>query len=292
MSTPDTWSDDQRPVDKGPGDANDQPPTPEEDRTAPGGEEEPQLENPAASPPGKGPARKVTPARAATCLVCATAGFMLTVGSIASSGKDLRPNRSTDLVELVQAQSARKKELSSDISRLRKQVDDLSASRSDQADALAPQLAKAAEEAGLSPVKGPAIQVSLSDAPLEIKPAGVAGDLLVVHQQDIQAVANALWAGGAEAMTIQGVRVTSTTGIKCVGNSVVLHGIPYAPPYVITAIGSQQRLEQSLANSNPVQIYKQYVSVYSLKYEQRRVDLVEMPGFQGSIELQHAKPVK
>ena len=42
---------------------------------------------------------------------------------------------------------------------------------------------------------------------------------------------NALWRGGAEAMTIQGQRVISTTGIKCVGNTVVLHGIPYAPPY-------------------------------------------------------------
>ena len=52
-----------------------------------------------------------------------------------------------------------------------------------------------------------------------------------MHQQDIQAVVNALWAGGAEAMTIQGQRVISTTGIKCVGNTVVLHGVPYSPPY-------------------------------------------------------------
>ena len=58
-----------------------------------------------------------------------------------------------------------------------------------------------------------------------------------MHQQDIQAVVNALWAGGAEAMTIQGQRVVSTTGIKCVGNVVILHGVPYSPPYRISAIG-------------------------------------------------------
>ena len=57
---------------------------------------------------------------------------------------------------------------------------------------------------------------------------------------------NALWSGGAEAMTIQGQRVISTTGVKCVGNTVVLHGIPYAPPYVISAIGNPDRLRAAL----------------------------------------------
>ena len=67
-------------------------------------------------------------------------------------------------------------------------------------------------------------------------------ELLIVHQQDIQAVVNALWAGGAEAMTVQGQRVVSTTGIRCVGNTVVLHDVPYAPPYVISAIGPTDQM--------------------------------------------------
>ena len=71
----------------------------------------------------------------------------------------------------------------------------------------------------------------------------VTADQLVVHQQDIQAVVNALWSGGAEAMTLQNQRVVSTTGIKCVGNTVVLHGVPYAPPYEITAIGDLDALQ-------------------------------------------------
>ena len=56
---------------------------------------------------------------------------------------------------------------------------------------------------------------------------------VVVHQQDIQAVVNAMWRAGAEAVTIQGQRVISTTGIKCDGNLVSLHGVPYYPPYEI-----------------------------------------------------------
>ena len=63
-------------------------------------------------------------------------------------------------------------------------------------------------------------------------------------------MANALWAGGAEAMTIQGQRVVSTTGIKCVGNTVVLHGVPYSPPYRISAIGPTGEMLASV-NASP-----------------------------------------
>jgi uncharacterized protein YlxW (UPF0749 family) len=91
--------------------------------------------------------------------------------------------------------------------------------------------------------------VILDDAPASVAANGIEPDLLVVHQQDIQAVVNALWSGGAEAMTIQEQRVISTTAVKCVGNTVVLHGIPYAPPYRIRAIGDPLRLHAALACS-------------------------------------------
>ena len=107
-----------------------------------------------------------------------------------------------------------------------------------------------------SPVSGPAGHRDLEDAPLSVKPAGVDDDLLIVHQQDIQAVVNALWAGGAEAMTIQDQRVTTRTGIKCVGNTVVLHGVPYAPPYVIARDRRPRRLEAALAGSPTLRIYR------------------------------------
>ena len=93
--------------------------------------------------------------------------------------------------------------------------------------------------AGLEAVRGPGMTISLDDAPDDVlADAGSDVSDLIVHQEDIQAVANALWAGGAEAMTLQGQRVVSTTGIKCVGNTVILHGVPYSPPYRIRAVGA------------------------------------------------------
>ena len=134
--------------------------------------------------------------------------------------------------------------------------------------------------AGFESVHGPALTVELTDAPKEAIDAAVKGgsldrEYLVVHQQDIQAVVNALWLGGAEAMTLQGQRVISTTGIKCIGNTVVLHGVPYAPPYRITAIGDVTALEASLDNDDYVAGYKTYVAAHDLGYRghhQRRRD--------------------
>ena len=117
----------------------------------------------------------------------------------------------------------------------------------------------------------------MDDAPDSVRAEGVDADLLVVHQQDIQAVVNALWAGGAEAMTIQGQRVIATTGIKCVGNTVVLHGVPYAPPYAISAIGEPAGLRAALAASPALQIYRQYVDAYALVYRETTTGLGGVP---------------
>lgn len=238
-----------------------------------------------------------TPARrAATVAVCVLAGFMMAASATTSRGTDLRPSRNTDLVGLVQAEARRNGDLTRQLTDLRREVDDLTRVEADQAGTQtgpsAPALDDAARAAALTPVRGPAVTVVLKDAPLNVKPAGVDDDLLVVHQQDIQAVVDALWAGGAEAMTIQGQRVSARTGIKCVGNTVVLDSVPYAPPYVITAIGSQRSLENALASSHALRIYRQYAEAYHLGWEQRREASVTMPGYSGSVAVQWAKPAR
>ena len=221
----------------------------------------------------------------ATCLVI---GLMIAVSSLNARGTDLRPARNTDLAGLVRSESARNTQLAHQVSELRTEVDRLSAQNAGNPGESAA-LAEAGDELGLTPVKGPGVTVSLSDAPASVQAPGVDQDLLVVHQQDIQAVVNELWAAGAEAMTIQGQRVVSTTGIKCVGNTVVLHGVPYAPPYVISAIGDPERLAAGLANSEYVKIYQQYVQAYHLGYEQRTESELRVPGFEGRVELRSAR---
>ena len=65
----------------------------------------------------------------------------------------------------------------------------------------------------------------------------------------------------------------------------VLHGIPYAPPYDISAIGDPVALRAALDDSAPVQIYRQYVAAYGLGYQVRQDAKLQLPGYNGSLDL-------
>ncbi|SHJ66494.1 Uncharacterized conserved protein YlxW, UPF0749 family [Tessaracoccus bendigoensis DSM 12906] len=225
--------------------------------------------------------------RIATVLVCVLAGLMITVSAIAARGTDLRSDRSANLRDVIVTQGERNAELRSQAQELGEEVASLTTAQPGGED-LTDAVNSAEFDAGLVAVTGPGLRVTLTDAPPDFRPAGVDDDALVVHQQDIQAVANALWAGGAEAMTIQGQRVISTTGIKCVGNSVVLHGIPYAPPYVIEAIGDVDELQRGLDESPAIEIYRQYVEAYGLGYTVETSDTLDLAAFGGAVGLRYA----
>ena len=231
-------------------------------------------------------------ARSASVIVMALAGLMMTTAAINSRGHDLRPERDTDMATLVRSQASHNAALQKEAAGLRAQVEDLSKANQtpgvtssviSSASALAPSV-------GLEAVSGKALRVTLDDPPLSENPDGVDANMLVVHQQDIQMVVNTLWSGGAEAMTIQGQRVISTTAVKCVGNTVVLHGVAYAPPYVIEAIGDLNAMQKALDTSEAVRIYKEYVSAYQLGWSVERAGQVTMPAYTGAVAVSHATP--
>ena len=85
--------------------------------------------------------------------------------------------------------------------------------------------------------------------------------------------------------------MVSTTGIRCVGNSVVLHGVPYAPPYVIRAIGPTDQMLDSISASPYITFYLQAVAAYQLGWQVGIDPIIRMPGYAGSIELDYARPV-
>ena len=163
-----------------------------------------------------------------------------------SEGTDLRPGRYTDLAALVDAEADEYDELQDRVADLDAEVDGLTepVGRPGRQPLPAARSSDSRTRPGSTPRTGPGVTVTLSDAPEEVIDVDAPSDmnLLVVHQQDIQAVVNAMWKGGAEAVTIQGQRVISTTGIKCEGNAVLLQGVPYPQPYVIEAVGDPAAL--------------------------------------------------
>jgi len=237
-----------------------------------------------------GPRPDGTPAlvwRLAVPVAFGVAGLLFVTSAANARGTDLRAGRYTDLQGLVEAQSDRVASLRSQASTLQDSVDQLSAGIDDQrVQALRSELDTLAPAVGLTAVHGPGLAVSLDDAPRDQQlPPDISPSALVVHQQDIQAVVNALWAGGAEAMSLQGQRIIATTGIKCVGNTVVLHGVPFAPPYRIVAIGGIRRLQHALDASAYIDNYQQYVQRFHLGLEiEPRTD-VRLPAYSEIVDL-------
>jgi uncharacterized protein YlxW (UPF0749 family) len=230
--------------------------------------------------------------RLATPAVFLLAGGLFITSSVASDGTDLRAGRYGDLSTVVQQATEEVDELQAERAALSEEVERLTAELNDTGVSPVQEKVRRLEvPAGLGAMKGPGLTVELDDAPNdEFADPDVDQNFLVVHQQDIQAVVNAMWAGGAEAMTIQGQRVISTTGIKCVGNTVVLHGIPYSPPYVITAVGDPATMLTSLQDSPYVESYMTWVEQHDLGWNVMPHSEVELPPYKGSLDLEYARP--
>ena len=134
------------------------------------------------------------------------------------------------------------------------------------------------------------IIVELDDAPHgDTMPDGFEPDDLVVHQQDVQGVVNALWAGGAEAMQIMDQRIIATSAVRCVGNTLILQGRVYSPPYTVTAIGDPERLARALEDSPNVQVFRYYVDTFGLGYQTHAATKTRLPAYDGSLDLLHAR---
>lgn len=147
------------------------------------------------------------------------------------------------------------------------------------------------DRVGLTPVSGTGIRVTLDDAPQSVSRDAtdeVPPDYLVVHQQDIQAVVNAMWAGGATAVQVMDQRLIQTSAVRCVGNTLLLQGRVYSPPYTVTAVGPTDSIIAALQREPGVRIYRQYVDAYDLGYQVERLDNVTVPGYQGSLDLHYA----
>lgn len=231
-------------------------------------------------------------ARLLTVVVFAAAGLLMVTSAQQSAGTDLRPGRYDDLADLAREEGDRLTGLREQVQELDAEITRLRTTSGDSDLRLVQRQGRPLRvAAGLEELSGPGLEVTLDDAPEEVlASAGEDVNNALVHQQDIQGVANALWQGGAEAMTIQGVRIISTTGIKCVGNTVILNGVPYSPPYRIAAIGDPEQLQSALDANPYVQAYLDAVDIWQLVWEVEEKDEIVAPAYAAPVELQYARP--
>jgi uncharacterized protein YlxW (UPF0749 family) len=145
--------------------------------------------------------------------------------------------------------------------------------------------------AGLTPVAGPGIRITLKDSPQAAATANGSAFLPgIVHDFDILQVVNELRAAGAEAIAVNGIRITGYTPIRCVGPAILINGHPVPAPFVIEAIGDAKGLKSAVEMANGV--VDNLRTQGGITVEIRTPDRIELSDAGSLPALKNAKPVK
>ena len=229
-------------------------------------------------------------------VVMLIAGCVFGISATTAKGSDLR-SEETQLRELVLAREGDVNRQATERNQLDKSVAALQHGIAgyDVSVAAAQEQAEALEEsAGLTELSGAGVEVSLNDAPLGPNgelPPGARPDDVVIHQSDVQGVVNAMWSAGVDAVTIMGKRLINTSAVLCVGNTLLLDGKTYSPPFVIAGIGDQQAIEKHLKDEPGLDLFFQAVQAFGLGYDVVRKNKLTAPAYEGALGVSVAAPI-
>jgi uncharacterized protein YlxW (UPF0749 family) len=139
--------------------------------------------------------------------------------------------------------------------------------------------------AGVTPVEGPGVVVELNDNPRPPRP-GEDPNKTILHYSDLYAVVADLWAAGADAVAVNGERVVSSTGINCVGTTILCNAKRLAPPYVITAIGDPDVLLAALRRPGGA---VEMLMAFGFPVRIAKHARLHVPGYRGIYRFEHVR---
>ncbi len=211
--------------------------------------------------------------------IAAVIAFGVLVGVSALKTAQDRPQALAERTELVQqiqarqgrldAQHAALASVETSIGRLQQQL----AVAANADSRLSVELRTLAVNAGTMSVTGPGMLITLDDAPHGLP--GVGG---VILDRDLQALVNGLWAAGAEAISIDGHRLTALTAIRFAGQAITVDYRSLAPPYVVEAIGDPDTLPARLLETAGGQYWAGLRSNFGVTFDTQTVDHLELAG--------------
>lgn len=174
--------------------------------------------------------------------------------------------------------------LGEEIKKLRQDKTDLekAVSHNDStSNALYKELEEAKIIAGLTPVVGSGVLVTLLDSKKQPM-LGQDPQANLIHDSDINTVVNELRSAGAEAITVNGQRVVGSTSIRCAGAIVIINDAKYASPFLIQAIGNPDTLMNALNIPNGVLDGIRRYEVNMVRIEKQSA--IHMPAYTGSTQ--------
>ncbi len=226
----------------------------------------------------RGSTRSHSPLLIVTVLVL---GFLLSTAALSLRAPD--PKDAAERAELAQrvdAAVAVGDGYAAQIDGLRTQI---AAAEADESNGLGPEVASDIEQAGLlagaNAVVGPGVLLTLDDAPrgdLEpITEPGFSSERVLAS--DLQTAVNGLWSVGAEAISINGHRLTSISSIRFAGEAIIVDFRGLSPPYEIRVIGDPDVLEEELSEGATGSYFDGLSAEYGIVMEWERGEQIEAP---------------
>jgi uncharacterized protein YlxW (UPF0749 family) len=135
-------------------------------------------------------------------------------------------------------------------------------------------------------VTGPGVSIVLDDAS-----GGGSNNLGVIYDTDLQSVANALWGSGAEAIAINGQRLSTLSSIREAGDAILVNYRPLEPPYSIEAIGAPGTLQSSFSATETAHLYTTWSQIYGLRFTVTAASRLTLPS-AADLAVNEASPLQ
>lgn len=179
--------------------------------------------------------------------IVAITSLALVAASQTASNSSADGQQRTDLIRQIKQRKASIDVLTSSINSSEAQINALQTGlggNQQLSTSVRDQLALWGTQAGVSMVSGPGVEVVVNDAPANVGAKGV------IQDRDLQQLANGLWESGAEAISINGQRITGVTAIRTAGSAITVNYQSLTPPYVIDAIGDPATIPATFAQTD------------------------------------------
>lgn len=222
-------------------------------------------------------------------------GFLI-AAQLAAEGPRIRytTQERSPLIETALELQAQQDRLKAQIVNLGNQIQDLEAQGQGTTAAvreLNDRLHEARIAAGLIPLTGTGLVLRLADSAQAV-PANANDANYLVTARDIRTVIDELWLAGAEAIAVNGERVTTSTGVLDIGHSILVNSAYLAPPYQVTAVGPPDLLDQLGVSQGWREFIETRRGTFGLDIAFAEPEVVDVPQFAGGLNLResHAVP--
>jgi uncharacterized protein YlxW (UPF0749 family) len=127
---------------------------------------------------------------------------------------------------------------------------------------------------GFGAVQGPGVKVVVDDAP----------DGTLVADRDLRPLVNGLWSAGAEAVSVDGQRLTARSAIRNSGDAIRVNNRSLSPPYVILAVGDPDTLQADLMDTTSGLVFRATAQHFGFPWSMDNEDHLELPAAPARVQ--------